>query len=134
MAFKKRFKRKGKKGREDFELQITALADVLIVVLVFLLKSYATGVDTIENVEFDDGIQPPVISKGNNDEGGLRIEISKNRLLAIVPDLRDIAYRVVSIVQILQDIIAGIACGLHSPRAESLFVILVIGLRTIAIL
>ena len=38
---------KKKKMSEDMPLQITSMADIFTILLVFLLKSYATGVSTI---------------------------------------------------------------------------------------
>ena len=74
---KRRFK-KTHRTVYDVDLQITALADILMVVLIFLLKSYSSGVDTIKDVTYQEEIRLPQVSRGDLDENGLRVEIGKN--------------------------------------------------------
>lgn len=59
----------------NFELQITALVDTLVILLIFLLKSIAT--DTIE-IEQAKGITMPSVFNGLTDTKGSRIDISAN--------------------------------------------------------
>lgn len=59
MAFRQsiRFRRNRKKIHKDFELQLTSMMDILVIILVFLLKSYATSTNSFTSVP---GIELPV--------------------------------------------------------------------------
>ena len=57
----------------SFELQITALIDTLVIILIFLLKSIAT--DTLE-LEQGKGIALPMVMNGMTTAEGSRLEIS----------------------------------------------------------
>lgn len=59
MAFRKsiRFRRNRKKIHKDFELQLTSMMDILVIILVFLLKSYATSTNNFTSVQ---GIKLPI--------------------------------------------------------------------------
>ncbi len=57
----------------NFELQITALIDTLVIILIFLLKSIAT--DTLE-FEQGKGITLPMVVNGLTSASGNRMEIS----------------------------------------------------------
>jgi biopolymer transport protein ExbD len=57
----------------NFELQITALIDTLVIILIFLLKSIAT--DTLE-FEQGKGITLPMVVNGLTSASGNRLEIS----------------------------------------------------------
>jgi biopolymer transport protein ExbD len=46
MRRRKRFLRR-KKGKEEMDLQITSMADIMIILLIFLLKSMAAGTSTV---------------------------------------------------------------------------------------
>ncbi len=61
--------------QEEAELQITSLADILIIVLVFLLKSYSAGLEAVADVSLPEGLNLPVSQVGGQDKDGLRIEI-----------------------------------------------------------
>jgi biopolymer transport protein ExbD len=52
-----RFRRGRKRVRQGFELQLTSMMDVLIIIVVFLLKSYATSMNTFSTVP---GLQLPI--------------------------------------------------------------------------
>jgi len=59
MAFHKsiRSRRGRKKIHKDFELQLTSMMDILVIILVFLLKSYATSTNSFSSVP---GIKLPI--------------------------------------------------------------------------
>lgn len=59
MAFHKsiRSRRGRKKIHKDFELQLTSMMDILVIILVFLLKSYSTSTNSFTSVP---GIQLPI--------------------------------------------------------------------------
>lgn len=57
----------------NFELQITALIDTLVIILIFLLKSIAT--DTLE-FEQGKGITLPMVVNGLTSASGSKMEIS----------------------------------------------------------
>lgn len=59
MAFRKsiRSRRGRKKIHKDFELQLTSMMDILVIILVFLLKSYATSTNSFSSVP---GIKLPI--------------------------------------------------------------------------
>jgi biopolymer transport protein ExbD len=52
-----RTRKRKKKLNNGFELQLTSLIDVLVIILVFLLKSYQTSLNTLTTVQ---GIQMPI--------------------------------------------------------------------------
>ncbi|MGE3260379.1 MAG: ExbD/TolR family protein [Bacteriovoracia bacterium] len=64
-----------KRHHEDgaFELQITALIDTLVIILIFLLKSIAT--DTLD-LEQSKGITMPMVVNGMTTGAGSRLDIS----------------------------------------------------------
>jgi biopolymer transport protein ExbD len=66
------FKRR-RPQESNFELQITALIDTLVIILIFLLKSIAT--DTLE-FEQGKGITLPMVVNGLTSASGNRLEIS----------------------------------------------------------
>ncbi|MGE4106134.1 MAG: ExbD/TolR family protein [Bacteriovoracia bacterium] len=59
----------------EVSLQITSLADILMVVLVFLLKSFSSGISTVENISVPKGIHLPEIQASTNGKDGIRVEI-----------------------------------------------------------
>lgn len=65
--------KKSKPLESNFELQITALIDTLVIILIFLLKSIAT--DTLE-IEQGKGIIMPSVINGMTAAKGSRLEIS----------------------------------------------------------
>jgi len=75
---RKRFSR-DRGGVYDVDLQITALADIMMVVLIFLLKSYSAGVNSIQEVETN--IKIPKVVRGDFDKNGLRIEVSQRAVM-----------------------------------------------------
>lgn len=66
------FKRRGHQ-ESAFELQITALIDTLVIILIFLLKSIAT--DTLD-LEQSKGITMPMVVNGMTTGAGNRMDIS----------------------------------------------------------
>jgi biopolymer transport protein ExbD len=69
--------RKHKHVESNFELQITALIDTLVIILIFLLKSIAT--DTLE-IEQGKGITLPMVVNGMTAGGGSKLEISPDNV------------------------------------------------------
>lgn len=59
MAFRKsiRSRRGRRKVHKDFELQLTSMMDILVIILVFLLKSYSTSTNSFTSVP---GIKLPI--------------------------------------------------------------------------
>ena len=60
---------------EDMSLQITSMADVFMILLVFLLKTYSTGVSSIVP---PNGMKLPVAQKAEKFVEALKVEISEN--------------------------------------------------------
>lgn len=69
---------KKKKPREDMSLQITSMADIFMILLVFLLKSYTAG---IADVSASPETKLPLASSQDVLEDTLALEISKNAIL-----------------------------------------------------
>lgn len=61
---------------EEIPLQITSLADIMIIVLIFLLKSYSSEME--QDIAVPADIHLPVVSKGGSAKEDLRVEISEN--------------------------------------------------------
>lgn len=89
---KKTFGRKKSGMKEEVDLQITAMASVFTVILVFLLKSFATDVSPIQPTT---DLQLPEVAHSNNVKESLKIEISKTGILVedqpVVELSRDLA-------------------------------------------
>lgn len=73
---KSKFRRK-KHSREDMELQITSMADVFTILLVFLLKSYATSA---VNISPNKDLELPVAQAGDTATESLKLEISSTAI------------------------------------------------------
>lgn len=67
--------KKSKHLESNFELQITALIDTLVIILIFLLKSIAT--DTLD-LEQGKGMQIPSVVNGMSTGKGSRLDISSD--------------------------------------------------------
>jgi biopolymer transport protein ExbD len=65
--------KKSKPMESNFELQITALIDTLVIILIFLLKSIAT--DTLD-VEQSKGMTLPMVQNGITTGVGSRLDIT----------------------------------------------------------
>lgn len=65
--------RRRKHQESNFELQITALVDTLVIILIFMLKSVAT--DSLE-LETSKGITVPMVVNGMTAGKGSRLDIS----------------------------------------------------------
>lgn len=65
--------RKHRHQDSNFELQITALIDTLVIILIFLLKSMATESLEVENSK---GITVPMVNNGLTDAKGSRLDVS----------------------------------------------------------
>jgi len=71
---KKSFLKKKKKKNSDFSLQITSMADIFMILLVFLLKSYATS---ITNIAPSSHISLPEVTATGVPKESLKIEVGK---------------------------------------------------------
>jgi biopolymer transport protein ExbD len=83
MLFKRGMKRIGKnreKPGADMGLQITSLADILMIVLVFLLKSFASGLTDQEAIKVSSGIRLPAVQTAGQAKEGLKVEISAEQV------------------------------------------------------
>lgn len=73
-AFRSIRTRRGKrKINKGFELQLTSLIDVLVIILVFLLKSYQTSLNTLTTVE---GLQMPISASQDEPRDSLQVIIT----------------------------------------------------------
>jgi biopolymer transport protein ExbD len=64
--------------KDEMNLQITSMADILVILLVFLLKSFSTGISNITPAA--DLMLPEAESRDEVDEG-LKVEISAGSIL-----------------------------------------------------
>src|SRR5215210_3114047 len=78
MRRKRRFLPHGNHGNEDVALQITSMADIFTILLVFLLKSYSAGV---VGVSPDKNVQLPVAKGGDQAVEALKVEVSNGSVL-----------------------------------------------------
>jgi len=62
-------------GSEDMNLQITSMADIFIILLVFLLKSFATSAVTIAP---SNGMKLPEANASDSSVDALKVEISQD--------------------------------------------------------
>lgn len=63
---------------EEMNLQITSMADIFMIILVFLLKGYSTG--AVE-VQVSSGMTLPVATAGETAVQALKVEISESAIL-----------------------------------------------------
>lgn len=75
---KNRFKKTREKSDSDFALQITSLADILMIVLIFLLKAFTSGVTDTETLKVAGKLKLPYAVSGSPAKDGLKIEIEKD--------------------------------------------------------
>jgi biopolymer transport protein ExbD len=76
---KKGFLKKRKKPSTDVALQITSMADIFMILLVFLLKNYATSVSNIAPTAH---ISLPEVTRAKGDiKETLKVEIADNTVL-----------------------------------------------------
>ncbi len=68
-----RTRRRKKKLNQGFELQLTSLIDVLVIILVFLLKSYQTSLNTLTTTQ---GLQMPISSNTDEPRDSLQVIIT----------------------------------------------------------
>ena len=68
-----RTRRRKKKLNQGFELQLTSLIDVLVIILVFLLKSYQTSLNTLTTTQ---GLQMPISSSQDEPRDSLQVIIT----------------------------------------------------------
>jgi biopolymer transport protein ExbD len=77
MRRKKRFGKKGEASQE-MVLNITSMADIFTILLVFLLKSFSTSVSSITPAA---EIQLPEVAKAGELQESLKLEISRDAIL-----------------------------------------------------
>jgi biopolymer transport protein ExbD len=75
MMFNKKTLFKKKHQNEDMALQITSLADIFVIILVFLLKSFATGSVNVSPVP---GMLLPQAQSSETNIEALKVEISES--------------------------------------------------------
>ncbi len=73
-----RYFRKKDRSSEELELQITSLADVLIVVLIFLIKSISTDLQDMEAINVPQGVRLPTVHAADVGKDGLRVEVTES--------------------------------------------------------
>ena len=78
MMKKRRSKKNRKLEEEEMDLQITSLADILIIVLVFLLSVFNSGIRGMGEVDVPDGVRLPAVSEGGSSEEGIQVQIGRN--------------------------------------------------------
>lgn len=71
------FGKKRKKGSEEMSLQITSMADIFTIILVFLLKTTASGINTINPA----GAKLPMANGAEITKDTLKLEISRDSVL-----------------------------------------------------
>jgi biopolymer transport protein ExbD len=72
----KRFLKKKKKPLgTEMSLQITSMADIFTILLVFLLKSYSVGALEVQPIR---GLQLPVANHNDSSESRITLEIAEN--------------------------------------------------------
>lgn len=69
--------RKKRKQKEDFELDITSLLDILVILLIFLIKSYNSSGVTLNIPE---GIELPKSKSSSVNTAGVIIQVSKEKI------------------------------------------------------
>lgn len=72
--------RKRRREAGEFSLQITALADVLIVVLIFLLKTFSSGLVESETITASKEIRLPSVASGGMAQKGIKVEVFRDRV------------------------------------------------------
>jgi biopolymer transport protein ExbD len=68
-----RSRKKRKRFRNYFELQLTAMMDVLVIILVFLLKSYSTSMNNFNTVA---GLKLPISASEDNPPDSLQVIVT----------------------------------------------------------
>lgn len=68
-----RTRRRKKKLNKTFELQLTSLIDVLVIILVFMLKSYQTSINSLTTVQ---GLQMPISASKDEPADSLQVIIT----------------------------------------------------------
>src|SRR3954453_18484060 len=70
-------RRRGRKGKKGFELQLTSMMDVLTIIVVFLLKSYNTSLNSFTNAS---GLQLPSSNSEDSPRDSLQIVVTPESL------------------------------------------------------
>ena len=77
MARNRSIRNKKRKSRRDFELDITSLLDILVILLIFLIKSYNSSGVTLNIPE---GIELPKSQSAQINTAGVIIQVSKDKI------------------------------------------------------
>jgi biopolymer transport protein ExbD len=64
----------------DMNLQITSLADILIIVLIFLIKTVSSGLDSAENISVSGDVRLPIAEANGQAKQGLKVEIANGKI------------------------------------------------------
>lgn len=68
-----RNRKRKKKLNAGFELQLTSLIDVLVIILVFMLKSYQTSINSLTTVQ---GLQMPISNNQDEPRDSLQVIVT----------------------------------------------------------
>src|SRR4051812_36270456 len=74
---RKPFQKKSKPS-QDMSLQITSMADIFTILLVFLLKSYATDMTTVTP---SDGMKLPIASAQGQIKDSVKLEVTADSII-----------------------------------------------------
>jgi biopolymer transport protein ExbD len=77
MARNRSIRNKKRKGRRDFDIDITSLLDILVILLIFLIKSYNSSGVTLNIPE---GIELPKSQSAQINTAGVIIQVSKDKI------------------------------------------------------
>jgi biopolymer transport protein ExbD len=77
MARNRSIRNKKRKKRGNFDLDITSLLDILVILLIFLIKSYNSSGITMTVPE---GIELPKSGSSNVNTAGIMIQVSKDKI------------------------------------------------------
>lgn len=80
MRLRNRFRKSKKKEDGDLGLQITSLADILMIVLIFLLKSFSSGLTDGNAIQVSNKIALPSVQGGGIGREGLKVEITEDKV------------------------------------------------------
>jgi biopolymer transport protein ExbD len=77
MARNRSIRNKKRKNKRDFDLDITSLLDILVILLIFLIKSYNSSGVTLNIPE---GIELPKSQSAHINTAGVIIQVSKDKI------------------------------------------------------
>lgn len=77
----------------EMSLQITSMADIFMIILIFLLKSVGSGLIEVTPSE---GVLVPAAHASDGTEGAMKFEVSENKLLldgAVVAEMKGFGFK-----------------------------------------